>query len=313
MDVNYKIINKLKIQNENLYNKFMSLVDAYEEELNTGALIRLTGFTPHNANIHCKNLYRILSDILPEQFYNKYPLGDNVFVLCVSVFFHDLSMAQSVSIETRCRHSEIASELVRKEIYSNNKTVMSSYIKREYGEAIMDIIYSHSDIKDKFGNIIKHTLVDKIEEYDKNGFSRGEYEELNVPFLAAVLRLADELDLDYSRIEGTGYERKDITEESKIYYERCEYLKKAKVNSFNPSELILEEDTNVTRDFDEEKMKTVAVQILSVYQKVCSEFDGMKNSVLFNTKYAPDGIWNIHSIKLIDEAKYRELIKKKEN
>lgn len=313
MDINYRIISKLREQNEGLYNKFMSLVDGYEDELNSGALIRLTGFTPHNADIHCRNIYRILSDILPEQFYKKYCFGENIFVLCVGVFFHDLAMAQSVSIETRCRHSEIAKELVRKEIYSKEKTVMKANIKREYADAIMDIIYSHSDIKDKIGNIKEYTLETTIKKYDEKGLSNGEYEELNVPFLAAVLRLADELDLDYSRIEGTGYERKDNTGESRIHYERCEYFKRVRVNSNNPSQLILEEDINATINFDEEKKQTVAVQILSVYQKVYSEFDKMKASVLFNTEYAPDGIWNIRSIELMDKGKYTELIKKKEN
>ncbi len=313
MDVNYKIISRLKEQDGKLYNKFIALVDGYEDELNNGALIRLTGFTPHNADIHCKNIYRILSDILPEQFYRKYSFGDNIFVLCVGAFLHDLAMAHSVSIETRCKHSEIAKKMVHDEIYTDRKTVMKSNIKREYADAVMDIIYSHSDIKDEYGNIKNRTLEETIEKYDTNGLSKGEHEELNVPFLAAVLRLADELDLDYSRIEDTGYERKDNTEESKMHYERCEYFKRVRINSNNTGQLILEEDTNATIYFDEEKKQTVAVQILSVYQKVCDEFDRMKNRVLFNTKYASDGIWNIRSIELKDKEKYTELIKKKEN
>lgn len=311
--MNYKIINVLQQFNKSLHTKFLSLVGAYEKDLNTGPLIRMTGFTSHDAETHCSNIYRILSDVLPEQFYNEYKYGENIFVLCVSVFLHDFAMAIDVDEETRRQHSKIARDFVRNEIYNTEDTVMKAVINREYAEPVLDIIYAHSDIKDINGNIKHSTLQEIITKYDEKGLVRGQNEDLNVPFLASVLRLADELDLDYSRIAGSGYERKHNTEESKKHFERCEYFQRVRVNSNNVNQLVMETDANVLEKYDENKMQTVAAQVLSMYQKVCDEFEQMRQRVLFNTKYASNGIWNISSIMLIEEEKYRELIKKKEN
>lgn len=309
---NFKVLEKLQSMNAKYYKNFEALLGYYGPILNTGALVREVGYTPHDAEIHCANIYRILSDILPDKFYQKYEYGENLFLLVIGVLLHDYAMALDVTDQTRGEHSEIGKKEVIQQIYSSEHTVMKANISRDYAEYLGDIIYAHSDIKNENNEIIRYTLQEIVEKYNKKGISKGKHEPINVPYLAAVLRLADELDLDYNRISMVGYEQKYNTIESKSHFEKCELFKKVEVNPKNSSELLLEVDAHVFESFDESKKQTAAAQIIKTYEKVSSEFRQMKSSILFNILYASE-IWFIESISLRDEEVYREYVEKKKN
>lgn len=313
MDKDFKILNELQRKNKEYYRKFESLLKVYEPFLNSGAPIRDIGFTPHDVENHCANIYRILSDILPKSFYQKYSYGENLYLLIIGVLLHDYAMATKLDEESRRRHSEIGKELVLEQIYSNETTVMQANIPRDFAEALGDIIYAHSDIKDENNEIEKHTLKEVVKKYNEIGLSKGKNEQLNVPYLAAVLRLADELDLDYNRVNKTGYEKKYNTEESKLHFQRCKYFKKVQVDPKNEKILLLEVDSHVFNGLDDAEKQTASAQIINTYEKVCYEFEQMKDSILFSTLYASDKIWNIESVKLLSEERYRVYLEKKKN
>lgn len=312
MEKDFKILQQLKIKNIKLYNKFESLLQAYEPFINSGALVKEVGYTPHDVDNHCTNIYRILSDILPNEFYQKSSNGENLFILIVGTLLHDYAMAISVDNESRREHSKKARELVLAEIYSSDMTVMRANIPRDFAEALGDIIYAHSDIKNQKNEVIVNTFNEIVEKYNEEGLSKGNNEFLNVPYLAAVLRLADELDMDYNRIILVGYEKKYNTEDSKSYFDKCMLFKKVKVNPKNERELLLEVDEHVFESLDESKKPTAAAQIVQAYEKVRDEFQRMKISVLFNTNYASD-MWFIERISLKSENLYREYVEKKKN
>lgn len=306
----FKILENLKKADAEYYEKFNAILRYYKPIIDSGALIREVGYTPHDVENHCDNIYRILSDILPESFYQKYPYGENLFLLCVGILLHDLEMAYDVSDEVRRKHSKLAKERINKECYSNENTILKASISRDFVDALEDIVYAHSDIKDENNVIEVFTLQKVLEKYNKDGLSKGINEEINVPYLAAVLRLADELDLDYNRICRIGYEQKYNIETSKQHFEKCKYFKKVQINSRNLRELVLRVDNNVFDSLDESEKQTAAAQIIRTYDKVVNEFLKMKDSILFNTMYASE-LWNIECIKLNEEEKFREYLKKK--
>lgn len=307
-----KILQKLKELNEDCYNNFISISTAYDKQINCGTLISSIGYTPHDVDTHCKNIYRILDDILPKSFYEIYKDGEDLFVLAVAVLLHDIAMSRDSGKTARQKHSKIAKDIILEEVYSINDTVLKAFVSRDLSTAIADVVYAHSDIKNDDDIVEQETLREIIEKYDEKGLDKGDYEILNVPFLAALLRLADELDLDYNRISSTGYIKKINVDSSKEHYINCEYFKKMKIDKRNPRELILEVDKEVYDKLTPDGKILASAKIIKTYDKVNKEFLKMKDSIFFNTNYGLEG-WSIDKINLIDELSYRQAYKKKEN
>lgn len=304
------IITKLK--KSEYYDDFKSLVNAYAPSLDFGAVMREIGFTPHNFSNHCRDIYKILSDILPEKFYKVYNKGSNLFLLLTAVLMHDYYMSQDSSEEARRQHSKLGKEFVEEAIFGKENTPLKMYCSKEFGEALADVIYAHSDIKDEHGEIDTYTFKDILEKYSnkRKKLKVGE-EELNVPFVAALLRLADELDISYERVEGTDYEGKINTEESKMHYEICKYFRP--IQNHRGEEISIEIfDREFENVLDEDK-PAIAGQIVNRFIKIEKEFDYLRKEVFINNLYTKDGIWTIEKVSLMSEEVYREWIKKKVN
>lgn len=301
-----KIIKKLKT-NKKYYDFFETLVKDYSEYINTGAIKRDIGFTPHDFKHHCIDLYLILSKILPEKFYKKYSKGSNLFVLLTGVLFHDIIMAESSDAESRRKHSEDGKKWIEDEIFSNGDTSLKRNFEKELASALGDVILAHSDVKDEDGEIIRHTFLEVFDN-NKDELKIVNEEEINVPYMAAVLRLADELDISYKRVEGTGYERKSNTDESRLHYEICKYFEPIKVSDHCIEIVVLNQEFERV---PEEDKPTIAGYIIERYIKIKNEFDVLYSKVLSSNKFADGGIWNIDRIKLKDEQKYRDYLKKK--
>lgn len=304
------IITKLK--KGKYYDDFKNLVNLYAPSLDFGAVRREVGFTPHNFSNHCRDIYKILSDILPEKFYKVYNNGSNLFLLLTAVLMHDYYMSYDSSEEARRQHSKLGKEFVEEAIFGKENTPLKMYCSKEFGEALADVIYAHSDIKDEHGGIDTYTFKDILEKYsDKKKKIKVGGEELNVPFVAALLRLADELDISYERVEGTDYEGKINTEESKMHYEICKYFKP--IQNRKGEEISIEIFEREFENVLDEDKPAIAGQIINRFIKIEKEFDYLRKEVFINNLYTKDEIWTIEKVSLMNEEVYREWIKKKVN
>lgn len=305
------IITKLNKKSK-YYDDFKNLVNMYASSLDVGALVREIGFTPHNFSNHCRDIYKILSDILPDKFYKVYNKGSNLFLLLTAVLMHDYYMSQDASEEARRKHSELGKKFVEKEIFGKENTPLKMYCSKEFGEALADVIYAHSDIKDEHGGIDTYTFEKILEKYsDKRKKVKVDGEELNVPFVAGLLRFADELDISYERIEGTGYEGKINTEESKMHYEICKYFRP--VQNRKDEEISIEIFEKEFENVPDDDKPAIAGQIINRFIKIKKEFDYLRKEVFFNNLYTKSEIWTIEKISLMNEEVYKEWIKKKVN
>lgn len=307
-----KVIKKLE-EHEEYYERFKILVNDYGNNLDTGAIVRDIGFTPHDFSHHCKDIYEILGYILPNEFYTAYPEGSNLFLLLTAVLLHDISMAQDSSESARRNHSELSKQYIEKEIFEKDNTALNKYCGKDFAEALGEIVLAHSDIKGENGEINKFTFREVVAKYaDRSNYVTVKNEELNVPFLAAVLRLADELDISYHRIESTDYKNKVNTEDSKKHYQICEYFRQVQINEDKPHELLLKVVEQQFEALPDTDKPAIAGQIVDRFLKIKGEFNYLYKEVLSSNKFAANGIWNIDAIKLKDEKKYREHVKKKE-
>ncbi|MDE5778205.1 MAG: HD domain-containing protein [Lachnospiraceae bacterium] len=324
---NLKIIKKLK-KSENgkeFYSKFEALVNTYAEILDSGAELREIGFTPHDFSHHCRDMYEILGIILPDGFYKKYRCGQSLFLLLVAVLFHDIGMIEKMDDEVRRRHSELGKEYILREINSKRDTVLKSNIVHEMIEPLGNIIMAHSDIKSESGEVERHTFDELLKKLGDNWKITVQNEEINIPFIAAVLRLTDELDISYERIENTGYQKKDNIESSKIHFMLCEYFKKIQRSNERPNVLkinIYDDKFNRLQSDSEKnnvnvssaqygKAASIAAQIIDRVEKIKKEFEELNRMVLSKIQYSSTEIWDIKEIELQNENRIREIIKSK--
>lgn len=303
-----KVIEKLK-EHEIYYSSFETLVKDYSNYLDTGAPIREIGFTPHDFSHHCRDIYKILGIILPEQFYKTYSKGGNLYLLLTSVLFHDISMAQKSDALSRLNHSETGKDKVLDEIFNDTDTSLNRNYIKDFAVALGDVIYAHSDVKDEAGNIVHYSFLEILDKY-KNDSVVVDDEKINVPFIAALLRLADELDISYKRVEDTGFKSKDNSADSRRHYEICEYFQQVRVPEHESAIEIAVFEPKFQRVPEKDRL-AIAGLILEKYFKIEKEFEVLYKNVLSCNKYVDTGIWNIESIKLKNEQMYRELLKKK--
>jgi len=288
-----------KIQGTRFEQSFINLVNFAAPELEKGPSLSEIGFTPHDFSHHCRNIYMILTRMLPEKFYDEYK-EENVFVLLVAVLFHDWGMTVEWSPEIREKHSEISKQYILQSFINNDvQSVIKLNIKSNYVEYISDIIYAHSDLK-RNGVIDKRTFVEVCQKYEEAGVeTKGENETINVPFLAALLRLADELDISYDRIENIDYVKRANVPASYEHFKLCEMFKMVQKSNSDDRTLIIQMEKgkyDVGEDFEK---ATRAAQILERYNKILKEFDEMKTRVLCNTMHVKSSeVWKINKISL---------------
>lgn len=299
-----------KLQGTGFEEQFINLVNFAVPILDGGPLLKSIGFTPHDFSHHCKNIYKILERILPEEFYIQNRAGENLFVLLVSVLFHDIGMTKEWSEKVRNEHSLLSREFIL-EHYENNdvNSVIMQNLKKVYAEYVGDIIYAHSDIKEN--GVLKIDTFDEIcQKYEeKRKPTMGEHEKINVPFLTALLRLADELDISYERIENTYYSKMKNIPSSFQHFRLCELFENVGKDG---DTLIIEVDERKYNTGEEHEKSSKAASIIERYEKICKEFRMLKDRVLCNTKHASADIWDIRKIQLVDEEKFIEQAKKKE-
>lgn len=327
----YSLIEKMpivkRLENTKFKDNFKNLVEYAAPILEMGPSLSDIGFTPHDFSHHVKDIYSLLDKMLPKAFYEKYNAGENLFVLLTGALFHDIGMTKEWNDEVRARHSEIGKNEFLEPFNENRiDSVIKQNIEFRYSEYIGDIIYAHSDIKLNDGTRIE-TFRQIYNKYENLEYStKGNQEEINVPFLAALLRLADELDITYERIENINYQKKNNLPSSLQHFRLCELFKDVQLSKHEDALIIVVDESKCNLQLiDQEseeggnnskksilKLATEAANILERYEKILGEFKMLNELVLRNTSYSSDEIWQIRRIELAKRDKLIEAAKKKE-
>lgn len=315
-----------KLEGTEFEINFLNLVNCVAPILEQGALLRSIGFTPHDFSHHVKDIYSLFDKMLPEEFFEKYSKGENLFVLLTGALFHDIGMTKEWSDDVRAKHSKIGKEMFQDYFTGRGEdSVVKQNIDAIYSDYIGDIIYAHSDVKESEGSRIE-TFRNIYDKYERQKYgTKGKHEEINVPFLAALLRLADELDITYERIQHIDYQKKNNIPSSLEHFRLCELIKDIQLGKSNDSLVIVIDAGRCNLELlDQEaseidccqhdkilKLATEAAGILEKYEKIQKEFKMLNELVLRNTTYASEGIWGIRRIELEQEEKLIRAVKEK--
>jgi len=197
----YKNIACINKMCDEYKENFYSIVEGYRNKLSNRVVLDESVYTMHDFDHHCFDIYKILSSILLEQdnlYIHPYGLHPReLYILNLSVLFHDIGM--NVISADRNKHSILSAEYIQNEydktgsVFSQNCDLSSNEIK-----ALKAIVIAHSDVKD--GSVPK----------EKNGLNSpdlvdyqmncGEEASVRTKLLAALLRIADELDVTSNRL-----------------------------------------------------------------------------------------------------------------
>lgn len=325
----YSLIDEMpiikRLESTRFKNNFVNLVNYVAPILDRGPELSSIGFTPHDFSHHVKDIFSLIDKMLPEAFYKKYNTGENLFVLLTGALFHDIGMTKEWSDEVRIQHSKIGREEFLKPFKENKvDSVIKLNIDARYSKYIGDIIYAHSDIK--LDDSKTETFREIYNEYESSEYStRGMREEINVPFLAALVRLADELDITYERIENIDYSKSINLPSSLQHFRLCELFKDIQLGKHDDTLVIIVDESKCNLNLLEQnadntgeqqdailKVATEAANILERYEKIQEEFVILNELVLRNTSYSSDEIWKIRKIELTHADKLIRAAKKKE-
>lgn len=139
------------------------------------------------------------------------------------------------------------------------------------------------------------------------------------------MRLADELDITYERIENIDYLKSNNLPSSIQHFRLCELFKDIQLGKHEDTLVIIVDDSKcnlqlLEEDEDERtdnqdailKLATEAANILEKYEKIQEEFKILNELVLRNTSYSSDEIWRIRKIVLAQADELIMAAKKKE-
>lgn len=318
---NYKIVDNLP---GDYKKRLENLVEAYASQLDSGPLIGEIGFTPHDFSQHVADIYELYGKLFPKKYLDTIETKhkDSIFILLVATLFHDIAMIKENSVENREAHAKTSRDMFIEFFDEGGDGVVIQNVPQEYKYYIGEIIDAHSDQK-KDGVIIRYTFDELCEKYDNKQeqlIVSSSGEEIDIPFLAAVLRLGDELDITQKRLSKSGYKRKNNVEDSIPHFILCELI-----NDIQPNQ----ERTIITIKPDINKCKlnvlfeakpneseiaicaTNAALILTRYEKIKKEFRNLSERALMRTNHASAEDWSLVEIVLDEEEKLQAAVQKK--
>ena len=213
----------LKRKNEGLSAKFTGQLGEYRTLLTT---THTRNYTPHDYG-HSEKVEQIADALLPDQF-KEMMTSQEIFILLQAIYLHDTGMsdqaiAKLISSRKLDNWSRVRIEELARSIHS---TLSRSFIHEhaeDYGlnraqaSIVGAISRAHSDRKEK-GKDRVYTFRRLLEEEETTSIG---VETVRVHMLAAILRMADELDVDAERTS-----IRNITEIEEMPQEnRAEWLK----------------------------------------------------------------------------------------
>lgn len=287
---------------ENNYQKALdSLIDFYGKKLNQGCPIGEILYTSHDFDKHCCNLYKIISDIF---FANDMALSQKeLYILDLAVLFHDISMATNIRWDRR-KHSKESADYVKEE-----SKKIGTILQSEKGKtltvndlnALQHIITAHSDIKDG--------TVSANENGVKNpNLLSNMPGNINGKLLAAILRLADELDVTSDRLGEQDFveqldENDEKQNESIKHWKVLNYFSAVKNDSENSTKLLLVCDDNYITDHLDD-VSNIISDIKFVVKKITQELIELNKGVFHKRENAK---LNFHIKEIEVETKIKEI------
>lgn len=214
-----KNLDIIKEMDEPYLRLWEKICEQYADALNRGSVRKVVGFTLHDFDNHCSNIYKILNSMLEKELKEKHLCNEELFVLNIAVLMHDYSMT-SENFD-RDKHSKESADLLKK-MYSDS---LWREVHFKLRDVIPFIIEAHSDIK------TEESPVRTMENPKLTDNMKGEFARIRGKYLAACLRLADELDMTRERLGKYSEQLPNLDEtdkeqkESLRHWKRLKYIK----------------------------------------------------------------------------------------
>ena len=263
-------------------------------------------YTFHDFNHHCTNIYHIIDGIVltDDAYVISDPLTEReLYLLNLSVLLHDIGM-HKVTYVNRNKHA-IESAKIIEAMYNNSESALSvahSGISKNEIKALKRIVIAHSDNKPGVCELDSEELNETIN--DLKGTIR-------VKLLAAILRIADELDITSERIgslrikeelssarerltneiyrkEMTTEERKDLENsvESLEYWKRLEYISSLEPQ---PDGIVVAkaDDEEINKQIElGESQKSIVDALTEIEKKIQLEYGRFKKIIDSSVVYS---------------------------
>ena len=192
------------------------ICEQYADTLNRGSARKAIAFTLHDFDNHCCNIYKILNSMLEKELKEKHLSNEELFVLNIAVLMHDYSM--TTENFDRDKHSQQSADLL-KGMYSESLWIEVHLTHRD---VIPYVITAHSDIK------AEEPPVRTMENPKLTDNMKGEFNQIRGKYLAACLRLADELDMTRERLGKYSDQLPKLDETDKEQKESLQHWKRLK-------------------------------------------------------------------------------------
>lgn len=254
----------------------------YGPKLDMGTSSSEIKYTAHDYSHHCVNIYTGIENLVVKRHSNELTPTE-LFILNVAVILHDYIMSTDTS--RRNTHSEDGANYIMEKINSETGTELNQLLSNEEARMISYVVYGHGDIKSKDGSEI-NTLKEVTELY-LNEYYRY---PIKVPYLAAILRLADEFDCTVKRLTRPIQEiaftdsKKDI--ESAKHYRKLQLIERIGIK-VRPNNVLYLYCNDVV--LDELRYEEDVQNVLEVREKIIKELNNVKNNVYLNMEqeYCP--------------------------
>lgn len=230
----------LKEKSETHHAQFISIV----ENLKNSYLSFTTPvfYTSHGID-HSLNIENIADALIPDHL--KYKMNqEEIFILLCSIYFHDVGMALMTKDEGSGKSNDYFKRVDEVRRTHSEKTasfMIEKYeefgLRKSQAEIISWICKAHSDIKNTDGTKI-YTFAEIMNRSDEINIDTV---PIRIKYLAAILRLGDELDVTEKRAPGKRMEIIDLPLESQI-----EWMKHQIFSGINIDPNIWEIDLDVS-------------------------------------------------------------------
>ena len=291
IEEHYDCINRMK-GTSTYFSRWQSIRDVYKPKLDVDLFEEKAQYTPHDYERHCINIYNILSQIIPQDAYTTTLNAEQLFLLNIAVILHDVAMVLNLNDpKMRDGHSEMAKEYIKNEVIARNKSFLSELLSPAEAEFISEIIFGHSDIKENGTTILKS--IELLTKSPKTGYLG---KRIDVRLLSALLRLADELDINSDRVKFKHHLAPRIEDKSQPHWRKCDIFTLPNLDDRNTSQINLR--LHESRIKSEGNFENDIILANEVLKKVKAELKYLNETVFYVSNIT---WWHIQSVIIFTE------------